>query len=64
MNTLPLTALIFSLIAGNIDKGGATSDVKGEIIGRYKGLQVEETQEVEGSTCHEEPSTETNEELI
>ena len=60
MNLLPLTTLIFSLLAGTIDMGEASSDVKGDIIGRYKGLQVEET---DSSTCHEEP-TETDDELI
>lgn len=63
MYLLPLTTFVFSLLAGTIDMGTATSDVKGEILGRYKGLQVEEIQEKgEKSTCHEEP-VESSEEL-
>ncbi|MCB1072346.1 MAG: hypothetical protein KDK96_04495 [Chlamydiia bacterium] len=39
--------------------GKATSDVKGEIINRYKGLQVEESHDkTENSTCHEDPPEE------
>lgn len=59
MNLLPLTTFIFSLLAGNMDMGKATSDVKGEIINRYKGLQVEESHDkTENSTCHEDPPEE------
>ncbi|QVL57863.1 MAG: hypothetical protein KFB93_01935 [Simkaniaceae bacterium] len=57
MNLLPLTTFIFFLLAGNMDMGKASSDVKGDIIGRYKGLQVEETQDkAEPQPCHEEPA--------
>ena len=64
MNLLPLTTFIFSLLAGNMDMGKATSDVKGEIINRYKGLQVEEPHDkTESLTCHEDPSEEDEETL-
>lgn len=47
MTLLPLSTFIFSLLAGNMDMGQPSSDVKGEIVSRYKGLQIEETQEQE-----------------
>jgi hypothetical protein len=57
MNLLPLSLFVFSLLAGNGDMGDQTSDVKGEIISRYKDLQVEEMD-------HEEESIESEEDLI
>lgn len=56
MNLLPLSLFVFSLLAGNSDMGDQTSDVKGEIISRYKDLQIEETQ-------HEVEPVETEEDL-
>ena len=57
MDLLPLTTFIFSLFAENMDMGKAASDVKGKIIGRYKGLQVEEPiDEAENSNGQEEPA--------
>lgn len=57
MNLLPLSLFVFSLFAGNNDMGIQTTDVKGEIISRYKGLQVEETED-----SHSEESLESAEE--
>ena len=45
MNLMPLSVYVFSLLAGGTDMGGQTSDVKGEIMSRYKSLQVEESYE-------------------
>lgn len=56
MNLLPLSLFVFSLFAGNNDMGIQTTDVKGEIISRYKGLQVEET--LEDSHSEESESAE------
>ena len=42
MTLFPLVLFVFSLIGGHTEMGGKTSDVKGEIMGRYKGCQVEE----------------------
>ena len=43
---MPLSVYVFSLLAGSTnDMGGETSDVKGEIMSRYKSLQVEEAYE-------------------
>ena len=44
MELLPLTSVIFSLFAGAPDMGGPTSDTKGDIVSRYIGKQVEESQ--------------------
>ena len=43
MELLPLTSVIFSLLAGTPDMGGPTSDTKGDIVSRYIGKQVEES---------------------
>jgi len=43
MELLPLTSVIFSLLAGAPDMGGPTSDTKGDIVSRYIGKQVEES---------------------
>jgi hypothetical protein len=45
MTLLPLSTFIFSLLAGKADMGQPSSDRKGELVSRYKGLQIEETQE-------------------
>ena len=64
MNLLPLTTFIFSLLAGNMDMGKATSDVKGEIISRYKRLEVEEPHDnAESLLCHEDSPEEDEETL-
>ncbi|MCB1110217.1 MAG: hypothetical protein KDK64_04495 [Chlamydiia bacterium] len=47
MELLPLTSVIFSLLAGAPDMGGPTSDTKGDILSRYIGNQVEEYYEDE-----------------
>ncbi len=50
MHLLPLSTLVFSLLAGGGNVEGPASDTKGDIIGRYKGLeevQEEETAEVD-----------------
>ena len=43
MELLPLTSVIFSLLAGTPSMGGSTSDTKGDIVSRYIGKQVEES---------------------
>jgi len=58
VSLLPLSLFVFSLFAGNSDMGTQTSDVKGEIISRYKGLQVEETLEDSQRECEALESTE------
>ena len=42
MNLFPLSNLIYTLLAFGAHQEGATSDTKGDIIGRYIGMQVEE----------------------
>lgn len=42
MNFFPAVLFVFSLISGSADHGDKTSDVKGEIMGRYKNCEVEE----------------------
>lgn len=42
MELLPLTSVIFLLLAGAPDMDGPTSDTKGDILSRYIGQQVEE----------------------
>lgn len=47
MTLLPLSAFIFSLLAGSHDMGQPSSDVKGELVSRYKGVIEEADQEAE-----------------
>ena len=54
MTLLPLSTFIFSLLAGNIDMGQPSSDVKKDIVSRYKGLQIEEPQENEAEETGEQ----------
>lgn len=58
MTLLPLSTFIFSLLSGNMDMGQPSSDVKGEVVSRYKGLQIEEVQEQES-----EESTESSDDV-
>ncbi|MBF5059029.1 hypothetical protein [Candidatus Neptunochlamydia vexilliferae] len=45
MTLLPLSTLIFTLLAGGDILDGPTSDTKGDIISRYQGYDIEETED-------------------
>ncbi|MCP5505454.1 MAG: hypothetical protein H7A38_01050 [Chlamydiales bacterium] len=47
MTLLPLSTFIFSLLAGSHDMGQPSSDVRGELVSRYKSVIEEADQEAE-----------------
>lgn len=62
MTILPLSFLIFSFFGGSYDMGQRSSDVRGELVNRYKDVIEEDEQQAEETEQQDEKTADTEEE--